>query len=105
MRDGTAPRLVIQRYGCDLRFLIAGFTARARDSLHCEGMVNSRVLRLLRGGELVRVAGMSRVRDPWLAEVIGKIGYDVIWFDMEHRAFGYDVIDPISLACRRPVLT
>ncbi len=58
------------------------------------------MLRLLRGGELVRVAGMSRVRDPWLAEVIGQIGYDVIWFDMEHRAFGYDVLDPISLACR-----
>lgn len=63
-------------------------------------MVNSRVLRKLRGGELVRVAGMSRVRDPWLAEVIGHLGYDVIWFDMEHRAWGYDVIDPISLACR-----
>src|SRR3954466_4914098 len=68
--------------------------------LHFVGMVNSRVLRLLRGGELVRVAGMSRVRDPWLAEVIGQVGYDVIWFDMEHRAFGYDAIDPISLACR-----
>src|SRR3954453_15392253 len=63
-------------------------------------MVNSRVLRKLRGGELVRVVGMSRVRDPWLAEVIGHIGCDVLWFDMEHRAFGYDVIDPISLACR-----
>ena len=63
-------------------------------------MVNSRVLRQLRGGELVRVAGMSRVRDPWLAEVIGRTGYDVIWFDMEHRAYGYDVIDPISIACR-----
>ncbi len=43
---------------------------------------------------------MSRVRDPWLAEVIGWTGYDVIWFDMEHRSFDYDVIDPISLACR-----
>jgi 4-hydroxy-2-oxoheptanedioate aldolase len=63
-------------------------------------MVNSRVLRKLRGGEFVRVAGMSRVTDPWLAEVIGMSGYDVIWFDMEHRAYGYDVINPISLACR-----
>lgn len=63
-------------------------------------MVKSRVLRKLRDGDLVRVAGMSRVRDPWLAEVIGWTGYDVIWFDMEHRAFNYDAIDPISLACR-----
>jgi 4-hydroxy-2-oxoheptanedioate aldolase len=63
-------------------------------------MVTSRVLRKLRGGDIVRVAGMSRLSDPWLAQVIGWTGYDVIWFDMEHRAFGYDVIDPLSLACR-----
>ena len=43
---------------------------------------------------------MTRLADPWLAEVIGRVGYDCIWFDMEHRAFGYDKIDPISLACR-----
>ncbi len=63
-------------------------------------MVNSRVLRKLRDGDFVKVAGMSRVSEPWLAEVIGWTGYDVIWFDMEHRSFGYNVIDPISLACR-----
>jgi 4-hydroxy-2-oxoheptanedioate aldolase len=43
---------------------------------------------------------MSRLSDPWLAQVIGWTGYDVIWFDMEHRAFEYNVIDPLSLACR-----
>ena len=43
---------------------------------------------------------MSRLAEPWLAEVIGRTGYDCIWFDMEHRAFGYEKIDPISLACR-----
>lgn len=63
-------------------------------------MVNSRVLRKLRSGDFVKVAAMSRVKDPWLAEVIGMLGFDVIWFDMEHRAFGYDAIDPLSLACR-----
>lgn len=63
-------------------------------------MTKSRVLRKLRQGECVRVAGVSRVADPWLAEVIGHLDYDVIWFDMEHRAFGYDAIDPLSLACR-----
>jgi 4-hydroxy-2-oxoheptanedioate aldolase len=63
-------------------------------------MVNSRVLRKLRDGGFVKVAGVSRVTDPWLIEVIGHIGYDVVWFDMEHRAFGFDKIDPISLACR-----
>jgi 4-hydroxy-2-oxoheptanedioate aldolase len=63
-------------------------------------MVKSRVLQKLRAGDFVRVAGMSRVKEPWLAEVIGWCGFDVIWFDMEHRAFSYDAIDPISLACR-----
>lgn len=63
-------------------------------------MVKSRVLKKLREGSFVKVAGVSRVTDPWLIEVIGRIGYDVVWFDMEHRAFGFDKIDPISLACR-----
>jgi 4-hydroxy-2-oxoheptanedioate aldolase len=63
-------------------------------------MIKSRVLRKLREGSFVKVAGLSRVTDPWLVEVIGRIGYDVVWFDMEHRAFGFDKIDPISLACR-----
>ena len=64
-------------------------------------MTKSRVLRKLRAGEFVKVAGISRVTDPWLTETVGRIGYDCIWFDMEHRSFGYDKIDPVSLACRQ----
>jgi 4-hydroxy-2-oxoheptanedioate aldolase len=60
----------------------------------------SRTLKLLRNGGLVRVAGVSRVRDPWLAEVIGAIGYDCLWLDLEHRDFGIDIVDGISRACR-----
>jgi 4-hydroxy-2-oxoheptanedioate aldolase len=63
-------------------------------------MVKSKVLETLRSGGFVKVAGLSRVKEPWLAEVIGWCGFDVIWFDMEHRAFGYEAIEPISLACR-----
>jgi 4-hydroxy-2-oxoheptanedioate aldolase len=63
-------------------------------------MIKSRVLQKLRAGDSVRVAGISRVADPWLTEVVGKLGFDVIWLDMEHRPFDYDVIPPISLACR-----
>ena len=33
-------------------------------------------------------------------EVVGRCGFDVIWLDMEHSRFGYDVLEPISLACR-----
>lgn len=63
-------------------------------------MTESRVLNKLRAGGFAIAAGVNRVAEPWLAESIGHLGYDVIWFDMEHRAFGYDKIDAVSLACR-----
>jgi len=63
-------------------------------------MIKSRVLQKLRGGDFVRAGSISRVTDPWLVEVVGKLGFDVIWLDMEHRPFGYDIVSPISLACR-----
>jgi 4-hydroxy-2-oxoheptanedioate aldolase len=63
-------------------------------------MTKSRVLRKLRAGEHVLSAAMTRLTDPWLAEVIGRIGYDNIWFDLEHRGFGMDRVDPVALACR-----
>ncbi|HZT31182.1 MAG TPA: aldolase/citrate lyase family protein [Bryobacteraceae bacterium] len=63
-------------------------------------MVNSKVLEKLRAGDFVRCVSMSRLTDPWLAELIGRLGFDVIWLDMEHRPFGYGIVDPISLACR-----
>jgi 4-hydroxy-2-oxoheptanedioate aldolase len=36
----------------------------------------------------------------WLAELIGRIGYDVIWYDLEHRTFDPSTVEPIALACR-----
>jgi 4-hydroxy-2-oxoheptanedioate aldolase len=63
-------------------------------------MVKSRALHKLRAGECLKVVGLSRVHEPWLAEVVGRLGFDVIWYDMEHRAVDYDTIDPMSLACR-----
>jgi 4-hydroxy-2-oxoheptanedioate aldolase len=63
-------------------------------------MVKSKVLEKLHGGDFVRVVSITRVTDPWVTELAGKLGFDVIWLDLEHRPFGYDVIDPISLACR-----
>jgi 4-hydroxy-2-oxoheptanedioate aldolase len=63
-------------------------------------MTRSRLLRKLRAGGFVRVLGMNRITEPWLVEVAGRLGFDVVWFDMEHRPFGYDVVDRLSLACR-----
>ena len=63
-------------------------------------MTKSRLRRVLRENGFVKVVGMNRVTEPWFAELAGKLGFDVIWFDMEHRAHGYELVDRVSLACR-----
>jgi 4-hydroxy-2-oxoheptanedioate aldolase len=63
-------------------------------------MTNSRVLRRLRDGDFVRVAGIGRVTGPWLCEVVGNLGFDCVWLDLKHRTFGPETIGPMSLACR-----
>jgi 4-hydroxy-2-oxoheptanedioate aldolase len=63
-------------------------------------VTKSRLRSILRANGFVRVVGINRVTEPWFAELAGKLGFDVIWLDMEHRAYGYEVVDRISLACR-----
>jgi 4-hydroxy-2-oxoheptanedioate aldolase len=63
-------------------------------------MINSRALSKLRAGEFVRTAVVTRFPEPWLGELVGRLGYDLIWLDMEHRDFGYDIVAPLALACR-----
>lgn len=63
-------------------------------------MTKSRVLQKLRSGDFVKAAGISRVSDPWLTEVVGHIGYDVVWYDLEHRSYSVETINGLSLACR-----
>ncbi len=63
-------------------------------------MIRSKALEKLRAGDFVRTAVLSRVTQPWLAEFIGKLGYDLVWLDMEHRDFDYGVVAPLALACR-----
>ncbi len=63
-------------------------------------MTKSRLRRALREKSFVKVVGMNRVTEPWFAELAGKLGFDVIWFDMEHRAHSYEMVDRVSVACR-----
>jgi 4-hydroxy-2-oxoheptanedioate aldolase len=76
--------------------------AGARRICRTEGaaLIKSKVLQKLRGGDIVRVAGVGRVTEPWFTEVAGRLGFDLIWLDFEHRPFSNTIIDPISLACR-----
>jgi 4-hydroxy-2-oxoheptanedioate aldolase len=63
-------------------------------------VIKSRLKKILKSDGFVRVVGINRVAEPWFTELAGKLGFDVAWFDMEHRAYGYDRIDGLSLACR-----
>jgi 4-hydroxy-2-oxoheptanedioate aldolase len=63
-------------------------------------MTKSKVLRKLRSGDFVKTASITRVTEPWLTEVVGRIGYDLVWLDLEHRPFGIEVVNNLSLACR-----
>jgi 4-hydroxy-2-oxoheptanedioate aldolase len=63
-------------------------------------MITSRTLRKLRAGNFVRTAILSRFPEPWLGELAGRLGFDLVWLDMEHRDLGYEVIAPLALACR-----
>jgi 4-hydroxy-2-oxoheptanedioate aldolase len=63
-------------------------------------MKKSRVLERLRANEVVKLATISRFPQPWVAELVGTLGYDAIWFDIEHRGFSYDTIEQMSLPCR-----
>ena len=63
-------------------------------------MTKSRLRRVLREKSFVKVVGMNRVTEPWFAELAGKLGFDVIWFDMEHRAHSFEMVDRVAVACR-----
>jgi 4-hydroxy-2-oxoheptanedioate aldolase len=60
----------------------------------------SKTLKKLREGEVVKVAVISRFPQPWLAELIGRLGFDTIWFDLEHRGFNEEAVEYLSLPCR-----
>lgn len=63
-------------------------------------MTNSRVLRNLNNGGIALTMAVSRVTEPWFAEAVGRVGYDAIWYDLEHRPFADDTVERLSLACR-----
>lgn len=58
------------------------------------------VLKKLRKDEVVSVVSIGAFPYASLVEMVGKIGFDCIWFDMEHRAFGLPELSQMTLACR-----
>ncbi|HPA46446.1 MAG TPA: aldolase/citrate lyase family protein [bacterium] len=60
----------------------------------------NRVLEKLRNGEVVLCTNSTPVCSPKIAELIGLIGFDCLWIDMEHQDFSYDEVFNACLACR-----
>jgi len=63
-------------------------------------MVPSRVLHRLRSGGFVRLTSICRVTEPWLAELVGRLGFDGVWYDLEHRTAPESSAEAIAVACR-----
>jgi 2-keto-3-deoxy-L-rhamnonate aldolase RhmA len=63
-------------------------------------MRKNRVLEKLRADEVVSVTNVGAVPMPWLVELVGNIGFDCIWFDMEHRCFSLPDLLSMTVACR-----
>ena len=63
-------------------------------------MKKNRVLEKLRADKVVSVTNVGAVPMPWLVELVGHIGFDCIWFDMEHRCFSLPDLLSMTVACR-----
>jgi 4-hydroxy-2-oxoheptanedioate aldolase len=63
-------------------------------------VVSSKVLERLRGGGFARVTSVCRLTDPWLAELIGRVGFDAVWYDLEHRTAPEGSAAAMALGCR-----
>ena len=63
-------------------------------------MKPNRMKQKLRGGELVAVPEINRIFSPKIVEMLGYVGYDCIWIDMEHSDASYDQISALATAAR-----
>jgi|SRR5580704_7247192 hypothetical protein len=79
---------------CSSIAAVTGFTFWIDNSIETrpskrreDAVTNSSVLKKRRNGLFVRVAGTNRFTEPCLAEAAERMGFDVVWFDMEHRPY------------------
>jgi len=60
----------------------------------------NRVIEKLQKGEVVLSCSLTPVCSPKFAELIGLIGFDCLWIDMEHQDYSYEQVFNACLACR-----
>lgn len=60
----------------------------------------NRVLKKLRNGEVVLSVSLTPICSGKIAELLGLLGFDCLWIDMEHQDFSYDQVFEACLASR-----
>jgi len=60
----------------------------------------NRVLDRVRAGKYVLCGSTTPYPSPKIAEMMGLIGFDCVWIDMEHQDFSYDQAFNICLGAR-----
>ncbi len=63
-------------------------------------MRDSKILAALRAGRTALTFGVSCGFNPKAVEFAGRIGYEGVWIDMEHRNFSDEQLDVLCLAAR-----
>lgn len=63
-------------------------------------MNRNKLLTKLRNGECVIIPETGHFASYKLLEMMGLIGFDGVWVDMEHKEFGLDHLGVLTLACR-----
>lgn len=63
-------------------------------------MKKSRIKPMLKRGEPVIVPNVDRIISPRLIEILGMLGYDCVWLDMEHGDMSYGQLADMTAAAR-----
>ena len=63
-------------------------------------MKPSRIKPMLERGEPVIVPNVDRILSPRMIEILGMLGYDCVWLDMEHGHMSYERLGEMAAAAR-----
>ena len=63
-------------------------------------MKQSKVKEMLKNGEAVAVPEINHIFSPNLIEMLGTLGYECVWIDMEHSGLGYERLSELAIAAR-----
>ena len=71
-----------------------------RDRNEAIALKPNRVLSRMREGKYVLCGSPTPYASPKITEMMGLIGFDCVWIDMEHQDYSYDQAFDLSLGSR-----